>query len=41
MGNREPGFSPVKWRDNPAFSNTYAWLVILLQFSVYFGAGIW
>ena len=38
--NRESGFSLVKWRDNPALSSTYAWLVVLLQFCVYFYAGI-
>ncbi len=38
--NRESGFSLVKWRNNPALSSTYAWLVVLLQFSVYFYAGI-
>ena len=30
----------MKWRDNPALSSTYAWLVVLLQFCVYFYAGI-
>jgi hypothetical protein len=38
--NREPGFCLVKWRNNPALASTYAWLVVLLQFCVYFYAGI-
>ena len=38
--NCESGFSLVKWRNNPVLSSTYAWLVVLLQFCVYFYAGI-
>jgi hypothetical protein len=36
----EPGFNLVKWRDDPAVASTYAWLLVLLQFAVYFFAGI-
>jgi len=36
----EPGFSPAKWRENPVLASHFAWLVVLLQFSVYFFAGI-
>jgi hypothetical protein len=37
---REPGFSPAKWRENPVLASTYAWLVVLVQFTVYFFAGV-
>lgn len=36
----EPGLNPAQWRDNPVLASTFAWFVILLQFSVYFFAGI-
>ncbi len=40
LEKHEPGFSLVKWRDDPVLASTYAWLVVLLQFAVYFFAGI-
>ncbi|HEX3857530.1 MAG TPA: HTTM domain-containing protein [Verrucomicrobiae bacterium] len=36
----ESGFSVAGWRNNPVLASTFAWLVVLLQFSVYFFAGI-
>jgi hypothetical protein len=36
----EPGLNLVKWQDDLAVASTYAWLVVLLQFTVYFFAGI-
>jgi hypothetical protein len=36
----ETGFSLVYWRANPRLASIYAWLIVLLQFSVYFFAGI-
>jgi Vitamin K-dependent gamma-carboxylase len=36
----EPGFSLVKWRDDPVLASNFAWLVVLLQFTVYFFAGV-
>lgn len=36
----ELGFSPARWRENPVLSSTYAWLVVLVQFTVYFFAGL-
>lgn len=36
----EPGFSLAAWRENPAFTSTFAWLAVLLQFCVYFFAGV-
>jgi hypothetical protein len=36
----ELGFNSAKWRDNPISASTFAWFVVLLQFSVYFFAGI-
>ena len=36
----EPGFNFGKWRADPALNSVYAWLIVLLQFSVYFFAGI-
>jgi hypothetical protein len=38
--NRESGLSLVKWRNNPVLASSFAWLVVLLQFSVYFFAGV-
>jgi Vitamin K-dependent gamma-carboxylase len=38
--NCEPGLNMAKWRDEPVLASTYAWLVVLLQFTVYFFAGI-
>lgn len=37
---REPGFSLAMWRENPVLASTYAWLVVLVQFTVYFFAGV-
>lgn len=37
---REPGFSLKMWRDNPIIGSTYAWLVVLVAFTVYLFAGI-
>jgi Vitamin K-dependent gamma-carboxylase len=37
---REPGLSLSKWRENPVLASTYAWLVVLVQFTVYFFAGV-
>ncbi|HEX3801195.1 MAG TPA: HTTM domain-containing protein [Verrucomicrobiae bacterium] len=36
----ESGFSLAQWRANPVLSSTFAWLVVLIQFCVYFFAGI-
>jgi hypothetical protein len=36
----EPGLSISKWRENATFASTYAWLVVLLQFTVYLFAGV-
>jgi hypothetical protein len=36
----QAGFSVAIWRDNPVLHSTFAWLVVLLQFAVYFFAGI-
>jgi hypothetical protein len=36
----EPGFNLAKWRDDPVLASNFAWLVVLLQFSVYFFAGV-
>ncbi len=36
----ESGFSLSKWRDDPTLSSIYAWFVVLLQFAVYFFAGV-
>jgi len=36
----EAGFSKTKWQADPTLVSTFAWLVVLLQFSVYFFAGI-
>jgi hypothetical protein len=36
----ELGFSPARWRENPVLLSTYAWLVVLVQFTVYFFAGL-
>ena len=37
---QEPGISLTKWRENPVLASTYAWLVVLVQFTVYFFAGV-
>jgi hypothetical protein len=36
----EAGLSLVRWRDNPTLSSSFAWLVVWLQFLVYFFAGV-
>jgi len=36
----EPGLNPIRWRANPTLVSTYAWLLVLIQFTVYFYAGI-
>ena len=36
----ESGFSLAKWWDDPTLTSTYAWFVVLLQFAVYFFAGV-
>jgi hypothetical protein len=36
----EAGLSMVKWKNNPTVASRYAWLVVLIQFAVYFFAGI-
>jgi Vitamin K-dependent gamma-carboxylase len=36
----ESGFSRDRWNENPALNSTYAWLIVLLQFTVYFYAGV-
>lgn len=38
--NSEAGLSVARWRQNPALASTFAWLVVWLQFLVYFFAGI-
>jgi hypothetical protein len=36
----EAGLSLARWRDNPPLASAFAWLVVWLQFLVYFFAGI-
>jgi vitamin K-dependent gamma-carboxylase-like protein len=36
----EPGLDPGLWRANPTLESTYAWLIVGLQFTVYFFAGV-
>jgi hypothetical protein len=36
----EAGLSPARWRDNPSLASAFAWLVVWLQFLVYFFAGV-
>jgi hypothetical protein len=36
----ESGFSLSKWKDDPVLASTYATFVVLIQFSVYFFAGV-
>lgn len=36
----EPGYDRERWARNPTLSSTYAWLIVLLQFTVYFYAGV-
>jgi hypothetical protein len=36
----EAGWSPTRWRANPAMDSAFAWLVVWLQFLVYFFAGV-
>ena len=36
----QPGFSMGLWRTNPTIYSEYAWLVVVLQFTVYFYAGL-
>jgi hypothetical protein len=38
--NSEAGLSLAHWRDNPPLASTFAWLVVWLQFLVYFFAGV-
>lgn len=35
-----PGWSLAKWQANPAVTSVYVWLVVLIQFTVYFFAGV-
>jgi hypothetical protein len=37
---QEPGFTMAQWRENPVLASTYAWLVVLVQFTVYVFAGV-
>ncbi len=37
---REPGFSLAKWREDPLLASSYASLIVILEFTVYFFAGI-
>jgi hypothetical protein len=36
----EVGVSVAQWRDNPTLTSAFAWLVVWLQFLVYFFAGV-
>ena len=36
----EPGLSVTRWRDDPTLPSAFAWLVVWLQFLVYFFAGV-
>src|SRR5580658_10778118 len=36
----EAGLSPARWRDSPPLASAFAWLVVWLQFLVYFFAGV-
>jgi hypothetical protein len=36
----EAGLSVARWRDNPSLASAFAWLVVWLQFLVYFFAGV-
>jgi Vitamin K-dependent gamma-carboxylase len=36
----ESGLSLARWRDDPSLASAYAWLIVLLQFAVYFFAGV-
>jgi Vitamin K-dependent gamma-carboxylase len=36
----EAGLSLTRWRDNPSLVSAFAWLVVWLQFLVYFFAGV-
>jgi hypothetical protein len=36
----EAGLSLTRWRDNPSLASAFAWLVVWLQFLVYFFAGV-
>ena len=36
----EAGLSLARWRDNPTLASAFAWLVVWLQFLVYFFAGV-
>jgi len=36
----EPGLDLALWRTNPTLTSTYAWLIVFLQFTVYFFAGV-
>jgi hypothetical protein len=36
----EAGLSRARWRDNPTLTSAFAWLVVWLQFLVYFFAGV-
>jgi hypothetical protein len=36
----EPGFTPAAWKENRVLASTYAWLVVVIQFAVYFFSGI-
>jgi hypothetical protein len=36
----EPGLEAGLWKANPTLDSTYAWLIVCLQFTVYFFAGV-
>lgn len=37
---REPGFGVAAWKENRVLNSTFAWLVVVIQFAVYFFSGI-
>jgi hypothetical protein len=39
-GKSEPGLDLALWRANPTLESTYAWIIVGLQFTVYFYAGV-
>jgi hypothetical protein len=36
----QAGLSLAGWRNNPTLHSTYAWFIVLIQFTVYFFAGV-
>jgi hypothetical protein len=36
----DAGLSPGRWRENPTLASAFAWIVVWLQFLVYFFAGV-